>query len=118
MKLVNADYGYDSVVAGATKPYPWWQLPQFPLVPMWDYRPGDKWNTDAWSFSWLCLRYWSLDHIELKFDVGFDVTTLGGSAFRFGAILPYTRIIISVPLPLGWLDRFRRRPRGDGENRA
>ncbi len=107
-KLVNAAYGYDMVVAG--RPPPWWQLPQFPLVPMWDYRPADKHNPSAWSFSWLFFRYWSLDHIELKLDVGFDVTGMGGSAFRIGAILPYTRLMFSVPLPIGWLYRFHRRP--------
>jgi hypothetical protein len=112
MDLVNADYGYDSVPAQAER-RAWYRWPAFPLVPMWDYRKGDKWNTDAWSFSWLFFRYWSLDHIELKIDIGFDVTMLGGSAFRIGAILPYTRLIFSIPLPLGWLDRFRRRPEGD-----
>lgn len=113
MKLVNADHGYDSVVAGRVPP--WWQLPQFPLVPMYEYRPADKWNCSQWSFSWLFFRYWSLDHVGLEMSAAFDVTSLGGSAFRLAFILPYTRIVLSVPLPLGWLDRFRRRPAGKRE---
>lgn len=111
-ELANVSYGYDVAYKG--QPPKWWLLPQFPLVPMWEYRPGDKYNTSSWTFSWLCLRYWSLDVFELKLGAGFDTFALGGSAFRIGAILPYTRLILSVPLPLGFLDRLRRRPPIDG----
>src|SRR5262245_17287555 len=105
-EFVNAPYGYDMVPRRPA----WYKWPQFPLIPMWEYRRGDKHNTNNWWFTWLFFRYWSLDHIELKFDIGFDVCELGGSAFRIGAILPYTRLMFSIPFPLGWLRRFRRRP--------
>src|SRR5262245_60318271 len=115
-ELVNADYGYDVVPARAER-RTWYRWPPCPLVPMWEYRAGDKWNCDQWSFSWLLFRYWSLDHIELSFSAGFDVcpgsVLGGGSAFRVGAILPYTRLLVSVPLPLGWLYRFQRQPPAD-----
>lgn len=116
MKLVNADHGYDSVPARAEQ-RTWYRWPPFPLAPMWEYRRGDKWNTNNWSFSWLFFRYWSLDHVEFKFDIGFDPAPGsllgGGSAFRIGFILPYTRLLFSVPLPIGFLWHLRRKPLGD-----
>lgn len=69
MKIVNADYGIDLVPMREKQK--WYQHPRFPLVPMFDYRPGDEWNERDWSFSWLNVRAWTTlaPHISIALEL-------------------------------------------------
>ena len=101
----NAAAGYDLV---ADKVY-WWQHPAFPLVPMFEARAGDEWNCPAFSFSWLCLRVWSLEHFCLELSLELDNTGL-----NIKGIIPYIRIVVRVlPLPYFLLNKLRRKPQGE-----
>lgn len=109
MKTVNANYGYDTVPA-RPEDRRWYRHPRFPLLPIIDTDPGDRWNTARFSFSWLNLRLWSLD--TFGFSLEAEVADTG---IRLGAILPYLRVVVWVlPFPMRWHRRFlRRRPAGE-----
>src|SRR5262245_16922194 len=93
-KLVNADYGIDSVVADARKRR-WWNNAKFPLVPLFDYRHGDDWNAPDFNFSWLFLRVWTIMSPEVRVEVG-----IGEDGIFVGGILVYLRWFIWVlPFP-------------------
>lgn len=84
---------------------PWWRHPAFPLVPQYEWRPGDEWNANNWSFSWLWFRIWSLEHFALELGVELESTGL-----NVKAIIPWVRIVIRlIPLPEGWDSALRRR---------
>lgn len=76
---------------------PWYQWHRFPLVPIINRRKGDKWNTDSWSFNWLFFSFWSLDHVTFEFEAG--VKTSFDPCIFVGAVLPYLRVFVQVPLP-------------------
>jgi hypothetical protein len=56
MKILNADYGIDSIVTDKTS---WYYWHRFPLLPIYTYKAKDLWNTSFFNFSWLNLRLWS-----------------------------------------------------------
>jgi hypothetical protein len=103
-EFVNAERGIDMVPTRNKET--WWNHHRFPLVPMWSYEKGDHWNTRRWSFTWLGLRYWSLDHVSFSIELKFD-----GSGLAADVILPYIRLWLWVlPLPLNRaFDRIRRK---------
>lgn len=51
---------------------PWYHWHGFPLLPLWEYRPEDEWNTSSWSFSWLNLRVWSSISPDLEFWISLN----------------------------------------------
>lgn len=86
MKTVNADCGVDSV-AYETKKRKWYRWHKFPLVPIFDYKPEDEWNTSDFSFSWLNLRIWSM----MSWDIGFEVN-LSDCGLLLTLRVPYLNI--------------------------
>lgn len=98
----NCPAGYDMTA----RVNPWWRHPVFPLVPQYQWRPGDEWNASNWFFSWLWFRIWSLEHLALSFGVELEDTGL-----NVKAIIPYVRIVVRlIPTQWGWLNWARRRP--------
>jgi len=63
-----------------------------PLVPRFEYRPGDEYNANNWSFHWLLLHCWTMEH----FTIGFDAEIDPGSGVYVGFLLPYFRITIGI----------------------
>ena len=108
MKTVNADYGIDSIPEEDAK-CTWYRWHRFPLVPIIDGRKGDKWNCPSFSVSWLWVRIWSLENVSFRAEI-----SLEDAGLVVGLILPYLRIWIWIlPLPLGWLNWARRKPKGE-----
>jgi len=60
-----------------------------PLVPRFEYRPGDEYNANNWSLHWLIFHIWSLEN----FSFGADLN-IGWDSLSVGLILPYLRIIV------------------------
>lgn len=110
MKLVNADYGIDSIPEDPSD-RTWYRWHRFPLLPLWDAAPADKWNTANFSFSWLNLRLWSMDNFS--FTLEFSLESKG--CFLCGN-LPYLRWYLwLLPLPRSWNHKFSRKPAGARE---
>ena len=59
MDIVNADAGHDSVPECAND-RTWYRWHRFPLLPIYGYKPADKWNESGFHFSWLNIRIWSM----------------------------------------------------------
>ena len=77
------------------KPRKWYNSHAFPLIPVFTYKKAEKYNTTRIGFDWLFLRIWSLDTFGFEFGVQAD-THFG---IGFTAILPYTRIVLCIPIP-------------------
>ena len=88
MKLVNADYGIDSVVAEKKKRR-WYRHHRFPLLPLLDIQEGDEYNADHYSFSWLNLRVWSLEHFSFQFHAELD-----GRGLYVQFVVPYVSVVV------------------------
>jgi hypothetical protein len=68
-----------------------------PLVPRFDYRPGDEWNANNWSLHWLIFRIWTLEHFSFGADINIQPDSLS-----VGFILPYLRVIIGFHHMWNW----------------
>lgn len=92
-------------------PIKWYNHPNFPLIPIWDTRPEDEYNTSSWSFSWLFIKLWTLDSFEFEVAFNFDPTHWG---IGVTAIVPYLRIVLCIPFPqkfhIWWWKNMCRRP--------
>ena len=73
-----------------------------PLVPRFDYRPGDEWNANHWSLHWLIFRIWTMEH----FSFGIDVN-LQADSISVGFIVPYLRVIIGFHHMWQWTWSFK-----------
>lgn len=80
------------------KPRQWYNSYEFPLIPQFKYRPGDKYNTDDFSLNWLCFKFWTLDYFD--FEVSAGVNCHWG--LYINGILPYLRWVVGIPLPNKW----------------
>ena len=80
----------------------WYSQPQFPIVPVLNIRkpvaPRNEWDSGTpkgFSFSWLFVKVWSLEHpsIELAacIDTHWGIGILGQ--------IPYLRWVVSIPCP-------------------
>ena len=67
----------------------WWCNDMCPLVPRFDYRKGDEYNPNQWSFQWLILNLWTLDLFQFMVDA--EIST---HALYVGGIIPYLRFRI------------------------
>ena len=95
MELVNADNGIHLVPAQPEKRR-WYRLPQFPLVPMFEYTPGNEWNSPDFVFAWLLLHVWTLMTPQLAF--GFEASDSG---IHLSIHLPYLKIVFwLLPFPV------------------
>jgi len=63
-----------------------------PLVPRFNYRKGDEFNSNGWSLHWLIFHLWSLDN----FAIGAEVEFSPSEGIWIGFILPYLRIFIGI----------------------
>ena len=89
---------------------PWWRNRRFPLVPIWETRDADEYNTFHWSLNWLFISYWSLD--AFAFEVSLSVSPGFIQGISVGVILPYTRLVFYLPVPLRCFEFLHRHPRG------
>lgn len=60
-----------------------------PLVPRYEYRVGDEYNSNSWSLHWLIFKFWTLD--RFSFNVGVNLSV---DSITIGLIVPYLRIFI------------------------
>lgn len=79
----------------------------YPLLPVLKLHAGDDRINAQWSFHWLTLRLWSLDH----FSFGVDVD-IGQNFFGVGVILPYLRMRFGGE-GFAWFHNLRRKPADD-----
>ncbi|NBP02675.1 MAG: hypothetical protein EBU90_21660 [Proteobacteria bacterium] len=66
-----------------------------PIVPRFEYRRGDEYNANNWSFHWLLLHCWSMEH----FTIGVDAEASFSFGIYVGLLLPYLRITIGIRHP-------------------
>ena len=76
----------------------WYNSYIFSLVPILSMRKSDKHNANGFTFDWLFIKIWSLEHIG--FELAVNISTHWGIGIT--AIIPYLRIVICVPCP-EWL---------------
>ena len=102
MKVVNADYGIDSVAM--TDKYKWYYWHRFPLLPIFSHSKPDEWNERNFSFSWLNIRLWTM----MSPDIGIGVTIedIGGYVdFR----VPYLKgVVWFLWFPSSWHQKLWR----------
>ena len=70
----------------------WWCNDACPLVPRFSYREGDGYNSNNWSFHWLLLEVWSMEHFSFSIDA--EISPSHGA--HIGCILPYLRMTIGI----------------------
>jgi hypothetical protein len=70
----------------------WWCNDACPLVPRFSYREGDEYNSNNWSFHWLLLEVWSMEHFSFSIDA--EISPSHGA--HIGCILPYLRMTIGI----------------------
>jgi len=103
-KFGSTEAGYD--MGRYREKNPWWQHPFFPLVPQIEWREGNEWNANNWSFCWLWFRVWSLEHFAFELSVEIEQTGINAKA-----IIGWLRVVVRVlPMPYGWLDWLQRNP--------
>lgn len=89
----------EGTVASSEK-IPWYRWNDFSLLPTLTTRKADKYNNFSWQFSWLCFHFWSLDQFTCEFNFGLQHHWRGIVHLYIGAILPYLRVYIALPIPL------------------
>lgn len=105
MKVVNADYGIDTVAAEANGKTKWYRWHRFPLLPIFSCKPADKYNESSFTFSWLFLRVWSLMSPDL--EIGVAIEDIGG---YFYLRIPYLKIVVwFLWFPESWRQKLWRR---------
>lgn len=87
-----------------------------PLFPRFEYRKGDEFNANNWSFHWLFFHIWTMKHFSFGVDAG-----LSPNELYVGAVLPYLRITIGTRhLYFNWVYKLnrmlRRKPAKKNEN--
>jgi hypothetical protein len=96
----NMNEGMNAIEGPCREKY-WWEyypLHQIwcndicPLVPRFQYRPGDEYNANNWSLHWLLIHMWSMEH----FAIGVDAEIAPHDGIYVGCILPYLRITIGI----------------------
>lgn len=89
-----------------TGPAPrWFNWYRFPLVPDWRFRPENEQNTWSLHFHWLIFRFWTMDSLALKLEIG-----IGDDQLEARVFLPYLIAGIYVPiLPQMTMYRFWRK---------
>ncbi len=78
-----------------TRKEKWYSTYRFPLIPVYTYRKGDKYNTKSLSFRWLFFTFWTLD--SFQFELSFVIDTHWGIGIT--GILPYFRWTLCIPCP-------------------
>ena len=82
-----------------------------PLVPRFEYRPGDEWNANNWYLHWLIFKVWTLEH----FSFGVEAN-LAPDSITVGFIVPYLRVFIGFHHMWQWTwlyklsHKLRRKP--------
>jgi len=66
-----------------------WCNDVFPLVPRFEYRPGDEWNANNFSLHWMIFHIWSLEHFAFNAEINIEQNSI-----TIGFIVPYLRIFI------------------------
>lgn len=98
LKIVNAEYGIDSVVYEANTKPKWYHWHRFPIMPIFEYRPADEFNEPNFNFSWLMVRIWSLISPDIEFCV--TIEDVGGYV---SIRIPYIKIVIwFLWFPMAW----------------
>lgn len=72
----------------------WYNKNIFPLIPTLRTKKADIHNTSSFTFKWLFLTIWSRDSFD--FELALTADTHFGIGFT--ALLPYLRIILTIPI--------------------
>lgn len=89
----------------------WWCHDVCPLVPRFEYRKGDEFNSNKWYIHWLILKVWTLDHFAFKAEINIEPHSI-----FVGFIVPYLRILIGFHHIWHWnwlnkvVEKLRRKP--------
>lgn len=83
-------------VEGTHKVRKWYNNYTFPLIPVYEFKKGNKYNTNGFTFHWLFIKIWSLD--AFQFELAIVVDTHWGIGIT--ALLPYLRIVFCIPCPV------------------
>lgn len=87
----------------------WYHWPRFPLLPIFDYRKGDEWNTPDISFSWLNMRLWSIMSPDISVAI-----TLEDTGCYIKIRIPYLIFVFYLMwFPISWNQRLWRKPKKD-----
>lgn len=104
----NATYYAEGYV-----PDRWWNDHRFPLVPRLRthaaVKPKDKWDSGisrGFTFSWLFIKAWTLEHFSLSVEAVID----DHRGVGFVGVMPYLRWAITIPVPPSTFDFLRRKP--------
>jgi hypothetical protein len=86
-----------------------WCNDVFPLVPRFEYRPGDEWNANNFYLHWMIFHIWSLEHFAFNAEINIEPNSI-----TIGFIVPYLRIFIGFHHVWHWtwlykVGRFLRR---------
>jgi len=76
----------------------WYKHHKFPLLPLFEHKEVDQWNTSSFFFRWLFIKVWSRDAFD--FEIAFGVG--GHWGIGFTALIPYLRIVCCIPCPDSW----------------
>lgn len=63
-----------------------------PLVPRFEYRAGDEYNSNNWSLHWLFFQCWTLEHFAFEVDAAISPH----DGIYVGLIVPYLRITVGI----------------------
>jgi len=78
---------------------------RFFFTPQIAYRKKNKYNSTNFTFNWLILNIWTLDHFD--FEVAINIGTHWGIGITM--VLPYLRIVCCVPCPFfieRWVNKY------------
>jgi hypothetical protein len=94
---LNKIYMKDAVQSNCEyKPRKWYNYHRFPLIPVFEARKANHYNTNGFTFEWLFIKAWTLD--SCSFEIG--VTCSGHWGIGVLGLLPYLRWVVAVPIPL------------------
>ena len=74
----------------------WYNHYSFSLIPVFQAKKADYYNTANFNFRWLFLQIWSLD--SFAFELALNCDTHWGIGIT--AIIPYLRIRFTIPCPI------------------
>ena len=111
MEVVNPDEGNGTVCANL-EDRTWYRWYRFPLLPIYGYKPANKWNCADWHFSWLNIRIWSM----MSPDIGAEVMLEDTGAY-LKLHVPYHIIVIHLLyFPFRWHQKTWRKGTGRDED--
>ena len=104
MKVVNADYGIDTIACDGRKRPKWYHWHRFPILPIFSYRSADENNESNFTLSWFNIRIWSMMSPDI--EIGITIENVGAYIyFR----IPYIKCVVwFLWFPSSWNQKLWR----------